>query len=157
MPRQDARCGDAGSEDRRLGIFRQPQVFFGTFEDQFRQRKPKRFIRFGKGLCGYGKSFSEAAAHADRLRSLTREKECDLSDHFREDSILFIRFVHPADAPAPYTTASGRKPASCIARVISGLRMNVSQTCPVRRFSAIRTEIPRSIPSTSGLYQLAAG
>ena len=38
-----------------------------------------------------------------------------------------------------------------------GLLIKVFHTSPVRRFSAIRTEMPRSIPRQSVLYQLAEG
>jgi hypothetical protein len=51
----------------------------------------------------------------------------------------------------------GWKPARCMARSASALRMKVCQTNSERRFSAMRTLMPRSMPITSGLNQCADG
>ena len=45
------------------------------------------------------------------------------------------------------------KPHDSMAAVGSGFCMKVCHTKPVRRFSAIRSPIPRSMPRTSGSYQ----
>ena len=49
------------------------------------------------------------------------------------------------------------KPALCMAMATSGFLAKVFQMKPVRRFSAMRTPMPRSMPRTSGSYQLASG
>ena len=50
-----------------------------------------------------------------------------------------------------------RNPHASIAACGSGFRIKVSQTNRVRRFSAMSTPIPTSMPSTSGSYQYCAG
>ena len=62
--RENARHGDADRENGRLCIFSQSKILFRTFKNQFRQGEAERFIRFGKGVRGYGKSFSQAVANS---------------------------------------------------------------------------------------------
>ena len=50
-----------------------------------------------------------------------------------------------------------RKPQAFMAATGSGFCMKVSQTKALRRFSAIRTLMPRSMPRTSGSYQWSSG
>ena len=56
-----------------------------------------------------------------------------------------------------YSGVYGWKPALSMPRRASGFFMNMSQTNPVRAFSAIRMVIPVSMPTTSVSYHFLSG
>jgi hypothetical protein len=85
-----------------------------------------------------------------RVRRLTR------SLHIRPMLSLALSLVRRKHRQAPGIECKGSglqvlwKPARRMARGISGLRAKVFQTKLVRRFSAMRRLMPRSMPRTSG-------
>src|SRR5208282_2311688 len=56
-----------------------------------------------------------------------------------------------------FDVAFDLNPARSIPRRVSSFFINVSHTKPLRKFSAIKSEIPTSIPITSGSYQFVTG
>jgi len=67
---------DARREDRRLRVLGQRQLVLGTFETELAERLAQRRVCLGKRLRAHGKRVGERLAHADLLRTLTREDEC---------------------------------------------------------------------------------
>src|SRR5262249_17824123 len=64
-----------------------------------------------------------------------------------------VRLCEDAEGAGLY----GLNPARSIPSRASGFSMNTFQTYPVRAFSAMSRQIPRSIPTTSVSYQLFRG
>ncbi len=81
---QHAPGSDADSENGRLGVFGEPEVFFRPLEDQFGEREAEGLVGLGKGLGGDGETSPEFAAHANGLRTLPRKEKSDFGGHFRE-------------------------------------------------------------------------
>src|SRR5689334_3019225 len=76
---QHAIRGNGGRHQRRLGVFRQFEVFFGSLEAQSGDRKPKRGIGFFKRLPCDWERFSQRSSHSGELGTLPGEKECSLT------------------------------------------------------------------------------
>jgi hypothetical protein len=69
---------DRGGQHHRLGVGGQVQRFLRPFGDQFRHVQAQRLGRLGQRGRDGGVAL-EAGQHADGLRTLAREYECDFS------------------------------------------------------------------------------
>ena len=85
MERQHAQGCYAHGENRRLGVFRELELFLRPLEDQLREQEAGGFVGLGEGVAGNGKTLGKFAAHAYALRTLPRKEKCKFISHARED------------------------------------------------------------------------
>ena len=62
--------------DRRLRIFGELELFFGSVAHEPKQALPKRLVDLIEHIAGGTARASQRHAHADRLAALSRKNEC---------------------------------------------------------------------------------
>ena len=62
--------------DRRLRIFREPQILVRPVAHQAEEVLSERFVNLGKDVVRGSAGLGQSGAHAHRLAALSRKKEC---------------------------------------------------------------------------------
>ncbi len=74
---QNAPRSDRGCENCGLGLLGETKLVFRSLEAELAELVAERFVGFIESLLRYGIHGGKFFAHADGLRALTGEQECD--------------------------------------------------------------------------------